>query len=105
MNWKEFLNLTTILLFLILFGFFAYFFGNPWSGVKCDPCSCPEVSWGYPLQFYEEYRTIGALGTGGIMCETLVKDFNIISLIIDLVIWYVASVIIVFIYKKIRKIK
>lgn len=88
MNWKEFLkpDLRKIVVFIILFissSFIYfntdfYFLGFPMSFYVRTPCfglTCPGWIWGFSLQY----------------------------LLVDLVIWYLVSCLIVWIYDKVKK--
>jgi hypothetical protein len=101
MTLKQFLkpDWRKIVVFLILFGFFSSFIGNTYMFALCDPCGCPN-SWGYPLSFYNEQKIGADMKTFN--CGETMPLYNYSSLIIDIVIWYFLSCLIIWIYDKVR---
>ena len=91
MNWKEFLKPTlgkiiTIILIIILFILF-----NALMNID---------NLAFPLPLYK-YTAATPLGSE-ISILGLIKQINIIGIVINLVIWYSLSCLIIFIYNKVK---
>jgi hypothetical protein len=101
-DWRNFLmpDWKKSVLFLVLFGFFSSFIGNPYMSALCDPCGCP-TSWGYPLSFYNEQVISASMKP--LNCGEIMPLYNYFSLIIDIVIWYLVSCFIVWIKQRKKK--
>ena len=103
MSFKEFIKPTIvkIILFVVLFGFFSYFFGNPYLFAFCDPCGCYDT-WGSPLHFAEESAVGGVFAGQEFSCGTRITNFRFWYLITDIIFWFLLSCLIVFAYNKVK---
>ena len=102
MDWINFIKPSTgkIILFVLLFSFFSSFIGNPYFFALCDPCGCYDT-WGFPLPFAQE--TAQGANMEEFDCGTKVTNWNIPVLLIDIILWYLISVLVIFAFQKIRK--
>jgi len=88
MNWREFfkLDLSKIILFILFFVLFSLFLAG--RGTTCIEGG---LVIGFPISFF-------------LKCNDFAKNiFETISFIIDMVFWYVVTIMAVYLYKIIRK--
>jgi len=102
MDWKEFFKIDfgKLILFLILFIFslLLIYFSDMVSigAIGCiERGDVDRIGVGFPATFFSSCVS----NIEGILSS----DFNIIFLVIDIIFWYLISIILVYLYKKLRK--
>ncbi len=94
MNWKEFFKPTVfkIVLFLVLFYLTYMLFPNPVAGTG------PNM-FGFPLNFLGARCYPQPL----LICFENVVEFSLANFLVDVIIWYFASSLILWIYRNQKK--
>ncbi|MEK6951551.1 MAG: hypothetical protein AABX29_00895 [Nanoarchaeota archaeon] len=88
MDWREFfkVDIKKILLFILLFGLFSLLLTG--RGTTCIEGG---LVIGFPISFF-------------LKCNDFTKNiFETLSFIIDIVFWYAVTIILIYLYKIIRK--
>ena len=105
MNLKELLKptISKIILFVFLFGF-SVLSGNSFTA-NCGFCACGN-SYGYPFNFAKEIfvdRDISTLLSTPVNCGTRALNYNFVNLVLDIIIWYSITSVVIFGLKRINK--
>ena len=96
MNWKEFFKPTKLNIIILIFLVVALSVSD--FTVYCP--ECPTNIHGFPLNFY---KIVGCSNTNVPECNPYSPRYNIPNFVIDIIIWYVVSLIIARLYNKITK--